>query len=160
MLRIGNGYDLHRLEAGRRLVIAGVEVPFDKGCVAHSDGDVAAHALIDALLGAAALGDIGRLFPDTDPVWKDADSLDLLRRTAELLRSQAEGWSLVNADVTIILQRPKLAPHIDTMRARLAAALACDPAQISLKAKTNEEVDAVGRGEAVAAWAVVIISAS
>lgn len=159
MLRIGNGYDLHRLAPGRRLVIGGVEIPFEKGCVAHSDGDVAAHALIDALLGAAALGDIGTLFPDTDPAWKNADSLDLLRRATELLHSQPQGWTLVNADITIILQRPKLASHIESMRARLAAALGCDIARISCKAKTNEDVDALGRGDAIAAWAVAIISA-
>ena len=155
MSRVGTGYDLHRLVEGRPLVIGGVTVPSDRGALAHSDGDVACHAATDAILGAASLGDIGRHFPDTDPKWKDADSLALLREAARLVR--AAGFEVVNLDVTVILERPKIKNLIEDMRARLAGAMSIDPACVSLKGKTNEGVDAVGRGEAIAAHAVSLL---
>ena len=153
--RVGTGYDLHRLVPGRALVLAGVAIPFDRGPASHSDGDVASHAIVDAVLGAAAAGDIGRLFPDSDPQWKDAPGLDLLRRAASHVRAQ--GWSVSSADVTVVLERPKLAPFVDEIRARLAGALGLSPDRVSVKAKTNEGVDAVGRGEAIAAHAVAVL---
>jgi len=155
-LRIGNGYDLHRLVAGRQLILGGVVIPFDKGLDAHSDGDVVAHAVTDAVLGAAGLGDIGRHFPDTDPAWKGADSIALLSRAAGHVRS--EGYALVNADVVVIAQRPKLVPYIDAIRANLARALDADPSQISIKGKTNEGVDSMGAGESIAVHAVALLS--
>lgn len=154
-LRIGNGYDLHRLVDGRPLVLGGVVVPFEKGLLGHSDADVVCHAITDAILGAAGAGDIGRHFPDTDPVWKDADSLDLLRRAAAIVA--AAGFSVVNVDVVVVAQRPKLAPHADAVRARVADALGCDPSQISVKGKTNEGVDSIGAGESIAAHAVALL---
>lgn len=154
-VRVGTGYDLHRLVPGRTLVLAGVTIPFDRGPASHSDGDVASHAIVDAVLGAAAAGDIGRLFPDSDPQWKDAPGLDLLGRAASHVRAQ--GWSVSSADVTVVLERPKLAPFVDEIRARLAGALGLTPDRVSVKAKTNEGVDAVGRGEAIAAHAVAVL---
>ena len=154
--RVGTGYDLHRLVDGRRLVLAGIEIPFDKGPHGHSDGDVVSHALCDALFGAAALGDIGRHFPDRDPRWKDAAGLDLLARSVAILRDA--GWRVTSADVTVLLERPKLSPAADAIRAALAPVLGVDAAAVSVKAKTNEGVDAVGRGEAIAAHAVAVIS--
>jgi 2-C-methyl-D-erythritol 4-phosphate cytidylyltransferase/2-C-methyl-D-erythritol 2,4-cyclodiphosphate synthase len=154
--RVGTGYDLHRLVAGRTLVLAGVAIPFDRGPASHSDGDVASHAIVDALLGAAAAGDIGRLFPDSDPQWKDAAGLDLLSRAVDHVRTH--GWSVTSADVTVVLERPKLSPYIDQIRARLAAAMRITPDRVSVKAKTNEGVDAVGRGEAIAAHAVAVLA--
>ncbi|HET7694214.1 MAG TPA: 2-C-methyl-D-erythritol 4-phosphate cytidylyltransferase [Vicinamibacterales bacterium] len=156
--RIGTGYDLHVLAPGRPLIVAGVTLPFDKGPVGHSDGDVACHAATDALLGAAALGDIGRHFPDTDARWKDADSILLLQETARLVR--AAGYEPVNLDVTIVLERPKIKDAVEAMRARLAGALGIDAASVSVKGKTNEGVDAVGRGEAIAAHAVALLRRS
>lgn len=153
--RIGTGYDLHRLVEGRRLVIGGVHIPFDRGALAHSDGDVACHAVTDAILGAASLGDIGRHFPDTDPKWKDADSLALLRAAARLVREQ--GYEVGNVDVTVILERPKLKDRIEEMRTRMADAIGIDRTCVSLKGKTNEGVDAVGRGEALAAHAIASV---
>jgi len=152
--RVGTGYDLHRLAEGRRLVLAGVEIPFEKGPVGHSDGDVVSHALCDALLGAAALGDIGGQFPDNDPRWKDAAGLDLLGRT--VARLGEDGWRVTSVDVTILLEKPKLAPF----RAAVVEALrgVLGEAAVSMKAKTNEGVDAVGRGEAIAAHAVAVLS--
>jgi 2-C-methyl-D-erythritol 2,4-cyclodiphosphate synthase len=135
-MRIGNGYDLHRLVDGRPLILGGVTIPFEKGLLGHSDADVICHAVTDAILGAAGAGDIGRHFPDTDPVWKDADSLDFLRRAAVIVG--AAGFAVVNIDVVVIAQRPKLAPHVDAVRARVAEAIGCDPSQISVKGKTNE----------------------
>jgi len=156
--RIGTGYDLHRLVDGRPLVVGGVVVASDRGALAHSDGDVACHAATDAILGAASLGDIGRHFPDTDPRWKDADSLDLLRETARLVRDA--GFEVVNLDVTVILERPKIKDMIQRMCARLADALGIDAARVSVKGKTNEGVDAVGRGEAIASHAVALLAPS
>ena len=153
--RVGTGYDLHRLVPGRPLVLAGVDIPSNRGPASHSDGDVAAHAIVDAVLGAAAAGDIGRLFPDSDPQWKDAPGLDLLSRAASHVRAQ--GWSVSSADVTVVLERPKLAPFVDEIRARLAGALGLSPDRVSVKAKTTEGVDAVGRGEAIAAHAVAVL---
>jgi len=155
--RVGTGYDLHRLADGRPLVLAGVVVSPDRGPVGHSDGDVVCHAIVDALFGAAAAGDIGRHFPDTDPTWKGAPGVDLLGRAVAIVA--AAGFRPATVDCTVVLERPKLAPHVDAIRERLAAALGVDASAVGLKAKTNEGVDAVGRGEAVAAYAVAVIVA-
>jgi 2-C-methyl-D-erythritol 4-phosphate cytidylyltransferase/2-C-methyl-D-erythritol 2,4-cyclodiphosphate synthase len=154
-MRIGNGYDLHRLVDGRPLVLGGVEIPFEKGLLGHSDADVICHAVTDAILGAAGAGDIGRHFPDTDAVWKDANSLDLLRRAMDIVGSA--GYAVSNVDVVVIAQRPKLAPHVDAIRARVASALRCDSSQVSVKGKTNEGVDSIGAGESIAAQAVALL---
>jgi 2-C-methyl-D-erythritol 2,4-cyclodiphosphate synthase len=154
--RCGIGYDLHRLAEGRKLIIGGMEVPFDKGPVGHSDGDVVAHALCDALLGAAGLGDIGKLFPDTDPQWKGANSLLFLEHARKLL--DEKNFSIEHIDVVVILERPKLGPHFPKMREALAKSLGVAPEKVHLKAKTNEGVDAVGRGEAIACHAVATLS--
>jgi len=148
LVRTGIGYDLHRLETGRPLIVGGIEVPFDKGPVGHSDGDVLAHALCDALLGAAGLGDIGTHFPDTDPKWKGANSLLFLERAQKLLAEKR--MAIEHVDAVVILERPKLGPHFPKMREALAKSLGVTPEKIHLKAKTNEGVDAVGRGEAIA----------
>ncbi len=153
--RIGIGNDIHRLAPGRKLILGGVSVPFDKGPVGHSDGDALAHAVCDALLGAAALGDIGRHFPDSSPEWRGVSSLRFLRHTRKLLK--AAGYKIVNVDATIGLERPKLAPHIPAMRKKLAAALGVKPEQVSVKAKTGEGVDAVGQGLAIRADAIALI---
>jgi 2-C-methyl-D-erythritol 4-phosphate cytidylyltransferase/2-C-methyl-D-erythritol 2,4-cyclodiphosphate synthase len=155
--RVGTGYDLHRLVDGRPLVLAGVVVSPDRGPAGHSDGDVVCHAIVDALLGAAAAGDIGRHFPDTDPAWKGAPGLDLLKRSLAIIG--AAGFRAATVDCTVVLERPKLAPHVDTIRARLAEVLGVEANAVGLKAKTNEGVDAVGRGEAIAAHAVAVIVA-
>lgn len=155
-LRIGNGYDLHRLVPGRPLVLGGVTIPFEKGLQGHSDADAVCHAVTDALLGGAGRGDIGRLFPDTDPEWKDANSLELLRRAAGVVKE--DGYSVVNVDVVVIAQRPKLVPHIEAMRQNLASALACDASQVSVKGKTNEGVDSMGTGDSIAVHAVALVS--
>lgn len=155
MIRIGTGYDLHRLVAGRTLVLGGERIPFGKGLLGHSDGDALTHAIIDALLGAAALGNIGQRFPDTDPQYQDADSLGLLRQVNILLRRQ--GFSVANIDATVVAQAPKLNPYIDAMRDNLALCLGVDRTQISVKAKTNEEVGPEGRGEAISVIAVALI---
>lgn len=154
-MRIGQGWDLHRLEKGRPLIIGGVTIPFEKGCAAHSDGDVLIHALIDALLGAAAEGNIGILFPDSDPQYKNADSRELLRETVKRLSPR---WKTVNVDATVVLQSPKLNPFIDEMRSRLAADLNLDTAAVSIKPKTHEKIGSVGRGEAVEAFVSVLIT--
>lgn len=154
--RCGIGYDLHRLAEGRKLIVGGVEIPFDKGPVGHSDGDVLAHATCDALLGAAGLGDIGTLFPDTDPKWQGANSLLFLEHARKLLRGKNYGIEYV--DAVVILEKPKLGPHFPKMREALARSLGIFAEQISLKAKTNEGVDAIGRGEAIAAHVVATIS--
>jgi len=153
--RVGIGNDLHRLAPGRKLIVGGVRIPFDKGPVGHSDGDVLSHAICDALLGAAHLGDIGRHFPNSSPQWKNASSLVFLRHVRELLDSA--GHRIINIDATVGLERPKLAPHIALMEKKVAAALALNPSQVSVKAKTGEGVDAVGRGEAIRADAVALI---
>jgi 2-C-methyl-D-erythritol 2,4-cyclodiphosphate synthase len=151
----GIGYDLHRLAEGRKLMIGGVEVPFDKGPVGHSDGDVLVHALCDALLGAAALGDIGTHFPDSDPRWKDVPSLLFLEQLKRLLESRH--FRITHIDAIVIAERPKLGPHFPAMRAALARSLGIDTGQINLKAKTNEGIDAIGRGEAIAAHVVATL---
>jgi len=151
----GIGYDLHRLEAGRKLIVGGIELPFDKGPVGHSDGDVLAHALCDALLGAAGLGDIGTHFPDTDPKWKGANSMLFLKRVSELLYEK--DWAIEHVDAVVITEKPKLGPHFPKMRETLGKALGIPPEKIHLKAKTNEGVDAVGRGEAIAAHVVATL---
>jgi 2-C-methyl-D-erythritol 4-phosphate cytidylyltransferase/2-C-methyl-D-erythritol 2,4-cyclodiphosphate synthase len=153
--RAGTGYDLHRLVEGRPLVVGGVTLPFDKGPLGHSDGDVACHAATDAILGAASLGDIGRHFPDTDPRWKGADSIALLGEAARMVREA--GYEVSNLDLTVILERPKFKDAIDSMRTRLAGALGVDRDRVSVKGKTNEGVDAVGRGEAIAAHAIALL---
>src|SRR4029077_9644450 len=155
-VRIGIGYDLHRLEAGRKLIVGGIELPFDKGPAGHSDGDVLAHALCDALLGAAGLWDIGTHFPDTDPKWKDANSLIFLEHAKKLLAEK--NLAIEHVDAVVILEKPKLGPHFPKMREVLAGALGVPAEKIHLKAKTNEGVDAVGRGEAIAAHVVATIS--
>ena len=155
-IRCGIGYDLHRLALGRPLVIGGISVPFDKGPVGHSDGDVVAHAMCDALLGAAGLGDIGQHFPDTDPRWKGANSLQFLEHTRKLLSEKC--MHLEYVDVVVILEKPKLGPHFPKMREALAKSLGVSPENIHLKAKTNEGVDAVGRGEAIACHVVATLS--
>ena len=154
-LRVGIGNDLHRLAPDRKLVLGGVRIPFDQGPVGHSDGDVLAHAICDALLGAARLGDIGRHFPNTSPRWKNASSLLFLRHVRQLL--DAAGYTIVNIDATVGLERPKLAPHILPMEKKVAAALGIVPDQVSVKAKSGEGLDAVGRGEAIRADAVALI---
>ena len=154
-MRIGHGYDVHRLVEGRRLVLGGVEIPFEKGLLGHSDADVLAHAVMDALLGAAALGDIGQLFPDSDPAYKGADSLALLRRVTAVLRE--EGYRVGNVDATVLAQRPKLAPHVPLMRERLASAMEIDPDRVSVKATTEEGLGFTGTGEGIAAHAVALI---
>jgi 2-C-methyl-D-erythritol 2,4-cyclodiphosphate synthase len=156
MNRVGIGYDLHRLIEGKVLILGGVTVPFEKGAVAHSDGDVVAHAVCDALLGAAGLGDIGTHFPDSDPKWKGVSSLRFLEQVNALLHEN--GWSIDHVDAIVIAERPKLNPHFPAMRESLATALGVDVARIHLKAKTNEGVDAVGRGEAIAAHAVATLA--
>ena len=155
MYRIGEGFDVHRLDTGRRLRIGCVDIPSSVGSIAHSDGDVLAHAVVDAILGAIGEGDIGRHFPPSDPRWKDADSKVFLAEAARLLA--ARGGRIVNLDSTVVLERPKLAPHIAAMRSALAAALGCDPAAVSVKAKSAEGLGAVGAGEAVEAHAVVMV---
>jgi len=155
-VRCGIGYDLHRLEAGRKLIVGGIELPFDKGPAGHSDGDVLAHALCDALLGAAGLGDIGTHFPDTDPKWKGANSLIFLEHSKKLLAEK--NFAIEHVDAVVITEKPKLGPHFPKMREALARALGVPTEKIHLKAKTNEGVDAIGRGEAIAAHVVATIS--
>lgn len=155
-LRVGTGYDLHQLMGGRPLVLAGVVIPSPKGPLGHSDGDVVCHAVTDAILGAAGAGDIGQMFPNTDPRWKDAPGLDLLGRAMSAVREH--GWDVVNADVTVILETPKLSPHVPDIRRRVAECLGVTVDAVTVKGKTNEGVDAVGRGEAIASHAVVLLS--
>ncbi|GFI13774.1 2-C-methyl-D-erythritol 2,4-cyclodiphosphate synthase [Muribaculaceae bacterium] len=153
--RIGNGFDVHRLVEGRPCIICGVDIPFERGLLGHSDADVALHALADALLGAAALGDIGKHFPDTDPRWKGADSRMLLRRVVEILAG--EGFRPCNADITIMAQAPKMLPHIEAMRANVAADLAVDLGRVSVKATTTEKLGFTGRKEGIAAMATALV---
>ena len=154
-MRIGHGYDVHRLVEGRKLILGGVEIPFEKGLDGHSDADVLVHAVMDALLGAAVLGDIGKLFPDNDDAYLGADSVELLKKVRDIL--QEHGWKPGNLDATVIAQRPKLAPYIDTMRKRIADALETDAENVSVKATTEERLGFTGSGEGIAAHAVCLI---
>ena len=155
-MRIGQGFDVHALVPGRKLIVGGVEIPFERGLEGHSDADVLLHAITDALLGAAALGDIGRHFPDTDPAYRGADSRALLR--AAMAKVGAAGYSVANVDATIIAQAPKMAPHIPAMIAFIAADLGLKPGQVNVKAKTTERLGFTGRGEGIAAEAVVLLA--
>ena len=155
MYRVGLGRDLHRLAEGRKFLLGGAEIPFEKGELGHSDGDVLAHAVIDALLGAAGLGDIGELFPPEDPAWKDSDSIKLLERAWERVRNG--GWRLINLDCTVICEKPKLLPHRDKICRRLAEALEASPEAVFVKGKTNEGLGPLGTGEAVEAMAVCLL---
>ena len=152
MTRFGMGYDVHRLTTGRKLIVGGVEIPHEKGLLGHSDADVLLHAVTDAILGAAGLGDIGRHFPDTDEAWKDADSAMLLRRAMELVRAQ--GYRVGNVDATLVAQAPKLAPYIPAMREKIAQCLGVEAARVNVKATTEEHLGFTGRGEGMAAYAV------
>lgn len=155
-LRIGQGVDVHAFGPGDHVTLGGERIPHTHGLAAHSDGDAVLHALCDALLGAAALGDIGRHFPDTDAAWRDADSRDLLRRCAQLLADR--GWQAVNADITVVAQAPRIAPHADAMRANIAADLGVDVDCVSVKATTSEQLGFAGRGEGIYALAAVLIA--
>jgi 2-C-methyl-D-erythritol 2,4-cyclodiphosphate synthase len=154
-LRIGNGFDVHALVAGRKLILGGVTIPWDRGLDGHSDADVLLHAVSDAILGALALGDLGAHFPDTDPKWKGADSRALLRHVVSL--ASRDGWKTGNLDATLIAQAPKLAPHVAAMRANLAADLGCALDDVSVKATTTERLGFTGRGEGIAALATVLL---
>ena len=156
MMRIGSGFDVHAFGEGDHLMVGGVRISFERGVVAHSDGDVAIHALCDALLGALALGDIGTHFPPSDEQWRGADSRRFLRHCALLL--DQHGWALANADITIICERPRIGPHVEAMRTALAADLGATPAQVSVKATTTEKLGCTGRGEGIAAQAVVLLA--
>ena len=154
-MRIGHGYDVHRLVEGRRLILGGVDIPWEKGLLGHSDADVLSHALMDALLGAAALGDIGQLYPDNDPAYEGADSIRLLEKVTAVLAEN--GYRVGNVDCTVIAQRPKLAPHIRNMRERLAKAMGTDVSRVSVKATTEEGLGFSGEGLGIAAHAVALI---
>jgi 2-C-methyl-D-erythritol 2,4-cyclodiphosphate synthase len=154
-LRIGNGYDIHQLVSERPLILGGVAIPHHLGLLGHSDADVLTHAIMDAMLGALSLGDIGHYFPPTDPKWKGADSLELLAQVNLLI--QSKGWSVGNLDSVIVAERPKIKPHIEVMRQRLAETLQIAPEQVGIKATTNEKLDAVGREEGIAAYAVALL---
>ncbi len=153
--RVGIGNDIHRLVDGRKLVLGGVEIPFERGLLGHSDGDSLSHAITDALLGAAGLGDIGTHFSDKDPRWAGIDSRVMLYHVRELLAAQ--GYKIANIDATILAERPKMTPHIQAMKTRLAEAMGIEQVQINIKAKTNEGLEAIGRGEAIAAQAIALI---
>lgn len=155
-LRIGHGYDVHRLTKGRPLILGGVTVPYERGLLGHSDADVLAHAVMDALLGAAALGDIGGMFPDSDERWRGADSLRLLEQVTARLAEN--GWAIGNVDATVLAQAPKLVPHIPEMRRRLAAAMCIDVTQVSVKATTEEHLGFTGAGEGMACHAVALLT--
>ncbi len=155
-MRIGNGYDIHRLVRGRRLILGGVEIPHDLGLLGHSDADVLTHAIMDAMLGALSLGDIGHYFPPNDPQWEGADSLILLAKVNELIRQQ--GWQVNNIDSVIVAERPKLKPHILSMRDSLAGVLGIESERVGVKATTNEKLGAEGREEGISAHAVVLLS--
>jgi len=154
-IRIGNGYDIHQLATSRRLILGGVEIPHELGLLGHSDADVLTHAIMDAMLGALSLGDIGLYFPPTDPKWAGADSLVLLSKVNQLV--QERGWQVGNIDAVVVAERPKLKPHIATMRDRLATVLQVQPDQIGIKATTNEKLGPVGREEGIAAYAVALL---
>jgi 2-C-methyl-D-erythritol 2,4-cyclodiphosphate synthase len=155
MIRVGIGYDSHRFEEGRPLVLGGIRIPHSRGLTGHSDADAVAHALIDAILGAAAAGDIGQLFPDSDPKWRGADSMELLRTAHELV--QGRGYALAQADLTIITEQPRLGPHLSAMAERLVERLGARPGSVSLKAKSNEGMGFIGRGEGIAVIAVATL---
>ena len=157
MIRVGIAYDSNRLERGATLILGGVTIPHTHGLVGHSDADAIAHALIDALLGAAALGDVGRMFPDSDPAYRGADSMVLLEAASTHLRD--EGWVMAQCDITVIAERPKLAPYIEPMQQRVAMAVGVAPDAVSIKAKTNEGMGFIGRGEGIAVMAVATITA-
>lgn len=154
-MRIGHGYDVHRLVEGRKLILGGVEIPYEKGLLGHSDADVLTHALMDSLLGAAALGDIGKLFPDNDAAFLGADSIELLKRVMELIRSQ--GYTVSNVDCTVLAQRPKLAPHVPQMREIISSAMGIDISRVSVKATTEEGLGFTGEGLGIAAHAVALL---
>ncbi|MBR5528321.1 MAG: 2-C-methyl-D-erythritol 2,4-cyclodiphosphate synthase [Clostridia bacterium] len=156
MIRIGHGYDVHRFAEGRKLILGGVDIPYEKGLLGHSDADVLVHALMDALLGAMALGDIGKHFPDTDGAFKDIDSLILLKKVCDLMNEN--GYTLGNADCTVIAQAPKLSPHISAMRENIARTMGCDISQINVKATTEEKLGFTGRMEGISSHAVCIIN--
>lgn len=156
MMRIGHGYDVHRLVEERKLILGGVDIPYEKGLLGHSDADVLTHAVMDALLGAAGLGDIGKHFPDTDPAYKGADSLKLLDHVMEVLRDK--GWRVGNVDATIIAQRPKLAGYIPSMRENLAARMGVEVEQVNVKATTEEKLGFTGSGEGISAHAVCLLT--
>lgn len=155
MFRIGQGFDVHQLTEGRPLIIGGIEIPYEKGLIGHSDADVLLHTITDACLGAIGEGDIGRHFPDTDPAFKDADSAKLLEHIWSMIKDK--GYTLVNADCTIIAQKPKMSPYIEQMKIRIAELLECTPEQINVKATTTEKLGFTGRGEGIAAQAVVLL---
>jgi 2-C-methyl-D-erythritol 2,4-cyclodiphosphate synthase len=155
MIRVGIGYDSHRFAEGRPLVLGGVTIPHERGLEGHSDADAVAHALTDAILGAAAAGDIGQLFPDTDPQWKDADSMELLRTAHRLV--QGKGYALAQADLTIITEQPRLGAHLPIMASSIAERLGAHPGSVSLKAKTNEGMGFIGRGEGIAVIAIATL---
>ena len=155
-MRIGHGYDVHRLVAGRKLILGGADIPFARGLLGHSDADVLTHAVMDALLGAAALGDIGKLFPDSDPAYAGADSIELLKKVAALLREK--GYTLHNLDCTVLAQAPKLAPYITAMRENLANACGADVSAVSVRATTEEGLGFTGSGEGIAAHAVCLLN--
>ncbi|AOW99591.1 2-C-methyl-D-erythritol 2,4-cyclodiphosphate synthase [Moorena producens PAL-8-15-08-1] len=157
-IRIGNGYDIHQLGKGRRLIIGGVDIPHELGLLGHSDADVLTHAIMDAMLGALSLGDIGHYFPPTDEKWAGADSLVLLSQVNQLI--QSHGWEIGNIDSVVVAERPKLKPHIKTMRDRLSVVLDLKPDQIGIKATTNEKLGPVGREEGIAAYAVALLASS
>ncbi|MEX0891452.1 MAG: 2-C-methyl-D-erythritol 2,4-cyclodiphosphate synthase [Gemmatimonadota bacterium] len=156
-MRVGTGYDSHRFSAGRRLVLGGVVIPHERGLEGHSDADAVAHAVTDAILGAAALGDIGTHFPPGDPRWRDADSIELLRDAVQLLEER--NYQVVNVDVTVICEAPRIGPHVAAMRARLAEAMGIGPQHVSVKGTSNEGMGWIGRGEGIAAMAVALIDA-
>jgi 2-C-methyl-D-erythritol 2,4-cyclodiphosphate synthase len=155
-IRIGNGYDMHRLVEGRKLILGGIEIPHRLGLDGHSDADVLTHAIMDALLGALSLGDIGHYFPPTDPQWKGADSLDLLKQVNGLLLER--GWQVSNIDSVVVAEQPKLKPHIEAMRQRLATTLGVGPTQVGVKATTNEQLGPTGREEGICAYAVALLT--
>lgn len=157
-MRIGNGYDIHRLVEGRPLILGGLEIPYERGLLGHSDADVLTHAIMDALLGAAALGDIGQHFPPEDPQWKGADSLKLLRQI--LILVERRGWRVANVDSVVVAEQPKLKPHIPQIQSRLAQAMGLQVDQVSVKATTNERLGPVGAGEAIASYAVALLTAA
>jgi 2-C-methyl-D-erythritol 2,4-cyclodiphosphate synthase len=156
-IRIGNGYDIHRLVSDRHLILGGIHIPHELGLLGHSDADVLTHAIMDAMLGALSLGDIGHYFPHTDPQWAGADSLVLLKQVNQLILDQ--GWKIGNIDSVVVAERPKLKPHINSMRDKLAAVLAVEPNQIGVKATTNEKLGPTGREEGICAYAVVLLVA-